>query len=77
MRSRSTRQLSPTYSIMRFKAGASTSSPIIDQVEPSDDGAMSRKRRPRASRSQVQRKSSPVPLPPCSATTSGHGREPS
>ena len=59
---------------MARSAGASMSSSISDQVEPSEVGDSSRKPRLRASVSHVHRKSSPVPLPPCSATISGQSR---
>ena len=54
--------------------GVSVSSPINAQVLPVAVGATRIAPRLRASRSQLHRKPRPLPLPPCSAITSGQAR---
>lgn len=56
---------------MRSMRGPSISGSISDQVAPDAVGASTMKPRVRASRTQLHRKAPPLPLPPCSATTSG------
>jgi hypothetical protein len=55
--------------------GPSVSGSMSDQVEPIAVGAITTTPRERASRNQLHRNAPPLPLPPCSATTSGHARE--
>ncbi len=67
-------QRARTWSMMRLRFGVSVSSPISAQVCPVAVGATRMAPRLRASRSQLHRKPRPLPLPPCSAITSGHER---
>ena len=63
-----------TDSRMRDRFGVSASSPISAQVGPMAVGAIRIAPKLRASRSQLHRKLRPLPLPPCSAITSGQAR---
>jgi hypothetical protein len=65
---------SETSATMRSMFSLSRSGSISDQVEPSAVGAIAMKPRVRASRSQLHRNAPPLPLPPCSPTTSGQAR---